>query len=91
MAAPKSLCVVTVGYQHFLLSAADGLKLMGLMQKAVSCEWTYDKGGKEFEAGSTPALSMQMLRADQVRMLPGAEVEPARRPAKPKPSPSNPD
>lgn len=78
MATPKqALCVVSIGYQNLLLSVADGLKVMELLQKAVSCEATYELGGKEFEAGSSPALSMQMVRADQVRMPAGAEVSPA--------------
>lgn len=77
MAAPKSLCVVDIGYQHYLLPVPDGLKLMELMQKAVSCEWTYGDDGKQFEAGGTPRLSMEMVRPDQVRMSPGAEMTPA--------------
>lgn len=77
MATPKPLCVVEIGYQHYLLPVSDGLKLMELMQKAVSCEWTYEDNEKEFMAGSTPRLSMQMVRPDQVRMPPGAEVTPA--------------
>ena len=48
MATPKSLCVVTIGYQHYLLPMPDGLKLIELMQKALSCEWTYGEGEKLF-------------------------------------------
>ena len=32
---------------------------------------------QEFEAGAQPALSMQMVSADQIRMPPGAAVTPA--------------
>ena len=77
MATPKSLCVVTIGYRHYLLPMPDGLKLIELMQKALSCEWTYGEGEKLFEAGGAPDLSMQVIKANQVRMPPGAEMAPA--------------
>ena len=77
MATPKAMCIVTIGYQHYLIPVADGLKVMSIMQKALSCEWTYGDSGKEVEAGAQPTLSMQMVSADQIRMPPGAAVTPA--------------
>lgn len=55
----------------------NGAYAYSIMQKALSCEWTYGDSGKEFEAGAQPTLSMQMVSADQIRMPPGAAVTPA--------------
>lgn len=79
MATPKGMCIVTIGYQHYLIPVADGLKVMDIMQKALSCEWNFrsDSGKKEFDVGDAPTLSMQTIRADQLRMPPGAVVTPA--------------
>ena len=32
MATPKAMCIVTIGYQHYLIPVADGLKVMSIMQ-----------------------------------------------------------
>lgn len=78
MATPKAMCIVTIGYQHYLIPIADGLRVMDIMHKALSCEWNFREGSeKEFDVGDAPTLSMQTIRADQLRMPPGAVVTPA--------------
>ncbi|MBH1886908.1 hypothetical protein JY452_07090 [Stenotrophomonas maltophilia] len=38
------MCVVTIGYQEFLLPAANGLKIMQLMTGALQVDARYDDG-----------------------------------------------
>ncbi len=46
MATKKTgpMCVVTIGYQEFLLPAANGLKIMQLMTGALQVDARYDDG-----------------------------------------------
>lgn len=46
MATKKTapMCVVTIGYQEFLLPAANGLKIVQLMTGALQVDARYDKG-----------------------------------------------
>lgn len=86
MATPKSMCVVTLGSDQYLMPTEAGMKVMQLMQQALMCRNTYsdDFRHKQWVAGDTPGLSLEMVKPSEIRMPPGAAVEPARRPAKPK-------
>ena len=86
MATPKSMCVVTIGSDQYLMPTEAGMKVMQLMQQALICRRTYsdDYLHKQYVAGDTPGLSLEMVKPSEILMPPGAAVEPARRPARPK-------
>lgn len=85
-ASPKPMCVVTVGGGQYLMPTDAGMKVMQLMQQALTCRYDYgtDYMSKAYVAGDTPSLSLEMVKPSEIRMPPGAEVEPARRPSRPK-------
>lgn len=85
-ASPKSMCVVSLGSGQYLMPADVGMKVVQLMQQALTCRYDYssDYMSKHYVAGDTPSLSLEMVKPSEIRMPPGAEVEPARRPSRPK-------
>lgn len=86
MAAHKSMCVVTLAGDQYLMPTEAGMKVMQLMQQALACRYTYsdDYLRKQYVAGDTPSLSLEMVKPSEILMPPGSQVEPARRPARPK-------
>lgn len=83
MAAPKSMCVLTIGYSYYVMPAEAGIKVMQLMQQAVDAERSVADYGS-WRAGQPVHLAMEMVSADKIHMPPGAEIAPARRQATPK-------
>lgn len=83
MATPKSMCVLTIGYCDYVMPAEAGMKVMQLMQQAVSAERSVEDY-RSWHAGKPAHLAMEMVSADKIHMPPGAEIAPARRQATPK-------
>lgn len=83
MATPKSMCVLTIGHYDYLMPAEAGMKVMQLMQLAVSAERSVEDY-RSWRAGEAAHLAMEMDSADKINMPPGAEIAPARRQATPK-------
>ncbi len=83
MANPKSMCVLTIGHYDYLMPAEAGMKVMQLMQQAVSAERSREDF-RSWNAGEPAHLAMEMVSADKIHMPPGAEIAPARRQATPK-------
>ena len=83
MATPKPMCAVTIGFETYVLPAAAGMKLVGLMQQALACEHGYGIGDTVAATGPV-RVTYRSMRSDQITMPPGAQVEPARRQARPK-------
>lgn len=83
MATPKSMCVLTIGHYDYLMPAEAGMKVMQLMQQAVSAERSAEDF-RSWHAGRPVHLAMEMVSADKIHMPPGAEIAPARRRATPK-------
>lgn len=82
MANPKPMCVLTIGYCDYIMPAEAGMKVMQLMQQAVSADRSSDY--RSWHAGVPAHLAMEMVSADKINMPPGAEIAPARRQATPK-------
>ena len=86
MAIPKQqqpMCAVTIGFETYVLPSPAGMKLVELMQQALSCESDYGIGDTVTATGPV-RVTYRSMRPDQITMPPGAEIEPARRPARPK-------
>lgn len=79
MATPKQqpMCAVTIGFDTYLMPAAAGMKVVELMQQAVTTDRTYGTARDSYEAGEPPQISFQVVRPSQIRMQPGADIEPA--------------
>lgn len=79
MATPKQqpMCAVTIGFDTYLMPAAAGMKVVELMQQAVTTDRTYGTAPETYEAGEPPRISLQVVRASQIRMPPGADIAPA--------------
>ncbi|MFY3986084.1 hypothetical protein ACOTJH_29120 [Achromobacter xylosoxidans] len=74
-----AMCCVTIGYQHFLLPADKGMRVLEAMQHAVGCERNYDHDeGERFFANDPPRINYELVRASQVH-LPEGQVQPAAR------------
>lgn len=83
MATPKPMCAVTIGYETYVMPASAGMKVVELMQQALACECDYGIGDTITATGPVN-VTYRSMRSDQITMPPGAQVEPARRPARPK-------
>lgn len=81
---PQATGVVTIGYRDYLMPSAVAMKVVGLMQEAVEVEHDFTGHGVKYLVGDAPRIEYKAVRAGEIAMPPGAEVTPARRPAKPK-------
>lgn len=83
MAAAKPMCAVTIGYETYVMPAAAGMKVIELFQQAIACESDYGLGDTVTAVGPV-RVTYRSMRPDQTTVPPGAQLEPARRPARPK-------
>ena len=83
MAAPKPMCAVTIGYETYVMPASAGMKVVELMQQAIACKPDYGLGDTVNATGPV-SVTYRSMRPEQITMPPGSQVEPARRPARPK-------
>lgn len=83
MATPKPMCAVTIGYETYVMPASAGMKVVELMQQAIACESDYGLGDTATATGPV-RITYRSMRPEQITMPPGSQVEPARRPARPK-------
>lgn len=63
---PVPLCCVTIGYQTFLMPAAQGMKLIDLMNSAASCERNYEDGGYRYLVGEQPEVKYVSVKPNQI-------------------------
>ena len=83
MATPKPMCAVTIGYETYVLPSAAGMKVVELMQQAIACKPDYGLSDTVNATGPV-SVTYRSMRPEQITMPPGSQVEPARRPARPK-------
>lgn len=83
MAAPKSMCVLTIGHYDYLIPAEAGMKVMQLMQQALNAERSIEDF-RSWHAGQPVHLAMEMVSMDKIHMPPGADIAPVRRQSAPK-------
>ena len=85
MAARKTtrdMCVVTIGFQHLLLPADSGLKVIALLRDALEVERDYGSDHREkFIVGERPRCELQMISPRDVREK--VDEPPPRMPRKP--------
>jgi phosphoserine phosphatase len=63
----QDCCVVTIGFTHLLLPAADGLKVLALLRKAAEVDRDY--GGHEIRyiVGERPRCELEMVSPKQLK------------------------
>jgi hypothetical protein len=69
--AQQTMCAVSVGFDHFLLPMSEGLKLVGIMQKAVLIEPVYGESKTRWEVNdrtNQADLKLSLVRSDEIRM-----------------------
>jgi len=78
MAARKQqLCVVTLGYERFLLPQGDALKMIDIMSRAAKVDIDYTtSGGLKYLVRETPDAELTVVRPGQL-VMPQAEAVPA--------------
>lgn len=69
---PVPMCCVTIDHNTFLLPVDKGMKLVELMQHAVSCDCRYDAGYR-YLVRETPSIELAVVKPSQVVMPRGAE------------------
>ena len=78
MKPAAQLCCVTIGYEDFLLPAGPGMKVVELMQQAVTCHKHFEDHGYQYHAGDQPRVSFELVKTAHVRMPDGKAVTSAR-------------
>ncbi|MFG9451231.1 hypothetical protein ACEP2X_28510 [Pseudomonas aeruginosa] len=69
----QQLCIVTLGYQRFLLPQADALKLIDIMSRAAEVDHEYVSGaGYKYTVGEAPNAELTVVRPSQL-IMPQAE------------------
>ncbi|WP_281687599.1 hypothetical protein [Pseudomonas citronellolis] len=82
----QQLCVVTLGYQRFLLPQPDALKLIDIMSRAAQVERDYADDGLKFIVGEAPEADLSVVRPGQL-VMPRAEATPSESRARRKSTP----
>lgn len=62
----EAMCCVTLGYQSFLMSADDGMRLVKIMQNAIECQETYRDGPAFVLKEKQPDIEMKLVRPAQI-------------------------
>lgn len=75
MAAPKPMCAVTIGFETYLMPADAGMKVVQLMQQAVTAEREFIR--ETYCVGDTPRVEYVAVKQSQIKMPEGAETTPA--------------
>ncbi len=71
----QQLCIVTLGYQRFLLPQPDALKLIDIMSRAAQVERGYADGDFKFVVGEAPEAELSVVRPGQL-VMPQAAAAP---------------
>ncbi|MCY1408139.1 hypothetical protein D3C76_654900 [compost metagenome] len=73
----QQLCIVTLGYQRFLLPQADALKFIDIMSRAATIERGFndDTGDFRYTVGEVPRAELAVVRSSQL-VMPQAEAIP---------------
>jgi hypothetical protein len=67
---PVAMCCVSIGYEHFLLPADKGMKLVELLQSAFHVEKEYANRGYVYLVGDQPGVELALVRASQIKQKP---------------------
>lgn len=62
------ICCVTIGYEQIVLPAADGLRMVELLQRAVRVRSDYGREGVSYESDANPlTIALAIITADRLR------------------------
>ncbi len=66
--APKqaSMCCVEIGFDSFLMTVDDGMRVIKLMQNAIQCERTYATGYVYVPSDEPVKLEMKIVKPSQI-------------------------
>ena len=73
---PVQMCCVRIGYQSLLMPAAQAMKVVEMLQSAVTCKEDYTGGHSTYQVGPQPNVEMSFVRPDQVRAPTSPEEQP---------------
>lgn len=79
--AQPAMCNVTIEYVELLLPADKGLKLVELLQHAVTCRKRYEEGGQTYTAEEAVPVEFTSVKLSQIRMPRPAAPEGVQAPA----------
>lgn len=68
----KQACVVTVGFQSYVLPANKGMELVALLQHAVTCEREFMGTRDIYTVGDQPRVDLSLVKPDQLVFPQGA-------------------
>lgn len=60
------MCCVAIGYQHFLMPFDKGMRLVELMQHAVSCQQDWHEHQNRYVIGEQPTVEFVAVKPNQV-------------------------
>lgn len=73
-AAPKkgvAMCCVTIGFDDYLLPAAQGMKLVEIMASAFSVDKQYGGAGRyNYFVGEQPNVELTLVKPAQIKQKP---------------------
>lgn len=81
-AKPKSgpMCIVTIGYQHLLMPATEGMKVVALLANAIDVDYDRENLRRVGYVVNEPAqVRFETVTADQIRARPDPESSAANR------------
>lgn len=67
----KAMCHVAIGYQDFILSAADGMKLVAILQNAVEADRDFGEVADIYRVKEQPRVVFRLIKAEQIVMPEG--------------------
>ncbi|QKS24767.1 hypothetical protein [Vreelandella titanicae] len=75
----QQMCLLRVGFQHLILPASKGMKVMQELQAAVEAEWDYIGESDRYRVKGRPDLQLTLIDAHQVVMPEGSATPPRKR------------
>lgn len=70
------MCSVTIGYEQYLLPAAQGMKLVEIMASAFKVDQQYADRGYVYYVGEQPNVALALVRPSEIKQRPaqGAQL-----------------
>ena len=77
-AKSQPMCLLGFGYHEILMPLDAGLKVMSLLQGAVTVKDTFERGEGRYIVGDSVAVEMRTVQANELRMPAGEPIMPVR-------------
>jgi hypothetical protein len=72
-----AMCCVSINHSDYLLPADKGMKLVELLQHAVSCDRGYESRDYSYKVHGAPAVEFYLVKPSQIVMPQGKRPQPA--------------